>query len=104
MKNISCLFVMVFAFNVCNAQYKNDNVLFKTVYTQDLCDQLSKNPGYLFLDVRSKGEYEDTSMMGMNIGRFKGAKNINVRELGGRIGELSAYKDVPIFVYCSHSQ
>src|SRR6185369_15557412 len=63
-----------------------------------------KQPGYLLLDVRSEGEYEDTSMMGMNIGRFKDAKNINVRELGQHIGELAAYKDKPVFVYCSHSQ
>jgi rhodanese-related sulfurtransferase len=101
------LLLLIFAISVssiCNAQYKNDNVLFKTVYTQDLCDELAKNPGYLILDVRSKGEYEDTSSMGMNIGRFKDAKNINVRELGQHISELQAYKDQPVFVYCSHSQ
>lgn len=87
------------------AQYKNDNVLFKTVFPQELCQQLDANPGYLLLDVRSKGEYEDTSSSaGYNLGRLRGASNINVRELGPRLGELSTYKDKPIFVYCSHSQ
>ncbi len=104
MSKTLCLLVTLLSAVFCSAQYKNDNVLFKTVYTQDLCNEMQRQPGYLLLDVRSKGEYEDTSMMGMNIGRFKDAKNINVRELGGRMGELAGYKDKPIFVYCSHSQ
>ncbi len=104
MKKIAFLLLATVIINCCQAQYKNDNVLFKTVYTQDLCNELQKQPGYILLDVRSKGEYEDTSMMGMNIGRFKDAKNINVRELGQHIAELAAYKDKPVFVYCSHSQ
>lgn len=104
MNKLLLLFGILFTGTVCIAQYKNDNKLFKTVHTQDLCSELQQHPGYLFLDVRSKGEYEDTSMMGMNIGRFKNAKNINVRELGQRIEELAAYKTSPVFVYCSHSQ
>ncbi len=104
MKKFNFLFLIMMSAGFCTAQYKNDNVLFKTVYTQDLCNELQKQPGYLILDVRSKGEYEDTSTMGMNIGRFKDAKNINVRELGQHIQELNAYKNKPVFVYCSHSQ
>jgi len=65
---------------------------------------MNENPGYLLLDVRSKGEYEDTSSFGLNIGRFKNATNISVQELGGRLNELKNYKDQPVFVYCSHSQ
>ena len=86
------------------AQYKNDNVLYKTVYPEDLAQQLKANPGYLLLDVRSKGENEDTSSFGLNIGRFKNAKNIDIRQLGSRIKELQDYKNQPVFVYCSHSQ
>ena len=86
------------------AQYENDNVLYKTVYPEDLAQQLKSNPGFLLLDVRSKEENADISMMGMNIGHFKNAKNINVNELGRRINELKNYKDQPVFVYCSHSQ
>ena len=104
MNKLTLVFATFLIAACCNAQYKNDNVVYKTVYTQDLCKELQKQPGYLILDVRSPGEYADTSMMGMNIGRFKDAKNINVRELGPRIGELAAYKDKPVFVYCSHSQ
>ncbi|HSU28229.1 MAG TPA: rhodanese-like domain-containing protein [Chitinophagaceae bacterium] len=88
-----------------NAQFKNDNVLYKTVDPGDLCAALAKNPGYLLLDVRSAGENCDTSRsVSLNIGRLKGAKNIDVGELGKRIPEITDYKDKPVFVYCSHSQ
>ncbi len=87
------------------AQYKNDNVLFKTVDWNNLCASLRNNKGYLLLDVRSAGEYADTSSYAQfNIGHLKGAVNINVRELGKRLGEIAAYKNKPVFVYCSHSQ
>ena len=86
------------------AQYKNDNVLYKTVYPEDLARQLKNNPGFLLLDVRSKGENEDTSSFGLNIGRFKNAKNIDIRQLPSRLEELQQFKNMPVFVYCSHSQ
>lgn len=87
------------------AQYKNDNKLFKTVYIEDLCRQLNANPNHLILDVRSKGEYEDTSAsINLNLGHLRNAKNIDIRELPARWKEISDYKDKPVFVYCSHSQ
>ena len=86
------------------AQYRNDNVLYKTIDPFELCDALQKNKGYLLLDVRSAGENCDTSSSGLNIGHLNGAKNIDVRELGNRLSEISTYKDQPVFVYCSHSQ
>ena len=86
------------------SQYKNDNILFKTIDPSDLCNQLQKNAGYLLLDVRTSGEHLDTSSFGLNVGRLKGARNIDVRELGRRIREIQPYKNKPVFVYCSHSQ
>ncbi len=87
------------------AQYKNDNVLFTTVDPSDLCSMLEKNKGYLLLDVRSPGEHHDTSTSaGYNLGHLKGARNININELGKRLNEIKEYKDQPVFVYCSHSQ
>ena len=79
------------------AQYKNDNVLYTTVYPEDLARQLKANPGYLLLDVRSKEENADTAMTGMNIGRFKSAKNIDVRQLAARLNEIQGYKNTPVF-------
>lgn len=99
------LFAILLLANFCAfSQYKNDNVLFKTVYTQDLCSELNKHAQYLLLDVRTPGEYADTSSMGLNLGRFRGAINVEVSELGSRIHELDDYKNIPVFVYCSHSQ
>jgi rhodanese-related sulfurtransferase len=87
------------------AQYKNDNVLFKTVYPENLKKELEKNQGYILIDVRSPGEYSDTSSStGLNIGHLKNAVNMDIRQIGGRLSEIAGYKDKPVFVYCSHSQ
>jgi rhodanese-related sulfurtransferase len=88
-----------------NGQFKNDNVLYRTVDPTELCATLKKNKGYILLDVRSPGEYADTSTSpSYNLGHLKGARNINIGELGKRLSELQEYKDKPVFVYCSHSQ
>jgi rhodanese-related sulfurtransferase len=87
------------------AQFKNDNIAFRTVYINDLCDSLRKNPDRLILDVRTPGEFRDTSASAsLNIGRLKGAVNIDVNEVKNRLDEIRAYKDKPVFVICSHSQ
>lgn len=102
------IFLTIFVFSIINsvnAQYVNDNVLFKTVYAQDLCRELKKNPGYLLLDVRSPGEYNDTSVnVSTNVGRLSNAVNIDVRKLGQRLKEIAAYRSQPVFVYCASSQ
>lgn len=104
MRSIALSFIGILMGLITIAQYKYDNVQFKTVYPEDICKQLKEQPGYLLLDVRSSGEYADTSSSGLNIGRFATAKNINVRELSTRIKELEDYKHKPVFIYCSHSQ
>jgi rhodanese-related sulfurtransferase len=97
-------FFLVVAF-AAKSQFKNDNVLYKTVDPADLCATLEKNKGYILLDVRSPGEYADTSSSpSYNLGHLKGAKNITVNELGKRLSEIQEFKDKPVFVYCSHSQ
>ena len=96
----------VIFFAPSNAQYKNDNVLYKTVFPQYLCKTLQSSSEYLLLDVRSNPEFEDSSSSSAkyNLGRLKNAQNINVQELGSRLKEIEAYKNKPVFVYCSHSQ
>ena len=44
------------------------------------------------------------SYTALNIGRLKGAVNIDVDAVAGRLNELKPYKDKPVFIYCSHSQ
>jgi len=88
-----------------NAQFKADNVKYTTVFPEELCKTLMANQGYTLLDVRSQGEYDDTSTAGgLNIGHMKNSMHIDIRELPKRWKELSAYKDKPLFIYCSHSQ
>ncbi|HEY0680274.1 MAG TPA: rhodanese-like domain-containing protein [Chitinophagaceae bacterium] len=87
-------------------QFKNDNILYKTVYVQDLCAQLKANPNAVLLDVRSKGEYDDTlsTAASLNIGRLKNTIHLDIREMPARWRELAPHKDKPIYVMCSHSQ
>ena len=86
-------------------QYKNDNVAFKTVYMEEFCKQFKSNPKAVLLDVRSQGEYDDTSKsVGLNIGRLKATAHIDIQDLPKRLQDLSQYKDQPVYVYCSHSQ
>jgi rhodanese-related sulfurtransferase len=89
-----------------NAQFRKDNVTYKTVFPEDLCKTLQANPGYIILDVRSDGEFYDTmsSSPGLNIGHIKNALHIDIRQLPARWKELIAYKEKPLFIYCSHSQ
>jgi rhodanese-related sulfurtransferase len=101
----SLLSALVFVALSGFGQYKNDNVLFKTVYMDDFCAQLRSTPNAVLLDVRSKGEYEDTSTSySLNIGRLKNTIHLDTRELPNRWRELLPYKDQPIYVMCSHSQ
>jgi rhodanese-related sulfurtransferase len=88
-----------------NAQFKADNVKYTTVFPEELCKTLMANQGYTVLDVRSQGEVDDTSTAGsLNIGHIKDAIHIDIRQLPQRWKELLAYKDKPLFIYCSHSQ
>jgi rhodanese-related sulfurtransferase len=105
MVNKFCLPVILLITIAANGQFKNDNLLYKTVDPADLCATLEKNKGYILLDVRTPGEYADTSMsQSYNLGHLKGARNIDVGELGKRLSEIKEYKNKPVFVYCSHSQ
>jgi len=87
------------------AQYKNDNVLFKTVFVEDLCRQVRSNPNAVLLDVRSQGEYDDTSrFVSLNIGRLKNTIHLDIDSMANHWRELMPYKDKPLYVMCSHSQ
>ena len=99
-----CLPLLCFALSA-RAQFKDDNVKYKTVFMEDLCETLKNNPDYLLLDVRSRGEYADTSSASyLNIGHLKNAINIDINELGPRLKEIRDAVNKPVFIYCSHSQ
>src|SRR5205814_4097895 len=100
------LFVLLLIAITTNAQFKADNVKYTTVFPEELCKTLMANQGYMVLDVRSDGEFYDTVSMseGLNLGHIKDAKHIDIRQLPQQWRELLAYKDKPLFIYCSHSQ
>ncbi len=103
--NLLLVLLVITASQTLFAQFKNDNIAFKTVFIDDLCDSLQKNPDRLILDVRSLGEFRDTSVSAsLNIGHLKGAYNITIDELKNRMNEIRTYQNKPIFVICSHSQ
>ena len=68
----------------------------------------SGDPNMVIVDVRSKGEYYDTTSRGKqsNIGRIKGAINITLQDLQQNpdaVKQLDAYRDKDIYLICSHS-
>jgi len=101
-------------FVICNAlsisvsaqqSFKYDNTVYKAVYLNEAFRLMDSMRNYLLLDVRSPGEFADTARSTFfNIGKIKGAVNINVDDIPAHLEELKKHSDQPIFVYCSHSQ
>jgi rhodanese-related sulfurtransferase len=81
---------------------KKSSVTFENLSAAEFCAHIAANPNVVILDVRSKGEFDD-SAWGNTYGHFKNAININIDELEKRLGELEKYKEREILVYCSHS-
>ncbi len=85
--------------------YKYDNKLYTAVYLNQAFHLMDSMQNFLLLDVRSPGEYADTSRAtALNIGRLKGAVNVPIDSVQNHLDELKKHMDQPIFVYCSHSQ
>jgi rhodanese-related sulfurtransferase len=85
--------------------FKYDNVLYSAVFWNEAVRLMNADKNYLLLDVRTPGEYADTSgMTHLNMGRLKGAVNIDIDSVSEHLEDLKKYKGENIFVYCSHSQ
>ncbi len=68
----------------------------------------TNDPNMIVVDVRTKGEYYDTSStyQQTNIGRIKETINIPLQDFRkdpATVHQLDAYKDKDIYVICSHS-
>jgi rhodanese-related sulfurtransferase len=84
--------------------WRYDNTNYRAIYFKDACDLIAKTPDLLLLDVRSPGEYADTSQsIESRIGRLKGSINVSVDSVEKHFNELLPYKGKTILVYCSHS-
>lgn len=106
-RNIFVLLIFTAGALTGNAQlpFKYDNTIYKAVYLNEAFRLMDSSPNYLLLDVRSPGEYADTSKhTALNIGRLKGAVNIDIDSVRAHLEELKKYTDQPVFLYCSHSQ
>lgn len=85
--------------------FKHDSVVYRTIYPSDFCDFLKSNPQTVLIDVRTPGEFADTSHYGsLNIGHLKGAINIPIDSISKKLAELKTKSSLPIVLYCSHSQ
>jgi len=82
-----------------------DNINYKAIYFKDAAKLIKNTPDLFLLDVRSPGEFADTSSAAsLNIGHLKGAVNISIDSIKKHLKDLAAYKNKPVLVYCSHSQ
>lgn len=87
------------------AQINADPLNAGSVDLRDLASALQQDRGALLLDVRTTGEFRDTSRhVGLNMGHLERAMNVPVDSIGTRFPDLLPYRNRPIYVYCSHSQ
>ncbi|MCE7996636.1 MAG: rhodanese-like domain-containing protein [Roseivirga sp.] len=78
----------------------NEGLNYMNITANQLCNLIQANPDLLLLDVRSAAEFEGKVSQ---LGHFKNAINIPIREINQRLDELEAYKDKEILVHCSIS-
>ena len=78
---------------------------YKTIFAKDLCKLAATNRDLILIDVRSPGEYSDTSAYNyLNIGHLKSSINIPIDSIQKNLAVLEPYKNKTIVFYCSHSQ
>jgi len=88
----------------CGMAYvEKSTVHFDNISFAQMCERLKKNKNILLLDVRSEGEFTGKNEAINSYGHLKGAVNINITELSGRLDELDPYRNKEIIIYCSHS-
>jgi rhodanese-related sulfurtransferase len=78
------------------------SVSFTNIDPSKICEYIRSHPGVILLDVRTKKEFEGKA--DPDFGTLKNAINVPVQELEERIGELAAFREKEIIVYCSHSR
>ena len=104
-KNLLFAFTLIALTARAQHPFKYDNTVYKGVYLNEAFRLMDSMNNYLLLDVRSVGEYADTSRgTVLNIGRIKGSININIDSIPAHLDQLKKYINQPVFVYCSHSQ
>ena len=107
MKNIFITLLaplLISTISAAQLPFKNDS-LYKTIFARDFCKLVQQNPQVILLDVRSPGEYCDTShYASLNLGHLKGAVNIEIDSIQKNVEVMEKYRDKTLVLYCSHSQ
>ncbi len=105
-KIISCFSFFTFLSVATLAQHPQKfDSFYKTIYAKDFCRLMQQNPGIVLIDVRTAGEYSDTSQYNsLNMGHLKGAINIGIDSMKKDTGFIRRYHDKTLVLYCSHSQ
>jgi rhodanese-related sulfurtransferase len=104
-RNLSFVFLLLALTARSQHPFKFDNTIYKAVYWLEVFSMMDTLQNYLLLDVRSPGEYADTSRAtALNIGRIRKSVNITIDSVPAHLDELRKYMNVPVFIYCSHSQ
>ena len=105
MQKFFILFIICLFF-IFSANAQNN---YNEVTLPELMNKLEKkDPNMIIVDVRTRGEYHDTSStyQQTNIGHIKGAINIPLQDFRkdpATVHQLDIYKDKAIYVICSHS-
>src|SRR5689334_15983283 len=87
----------------------NSQVMYKEITLPELMKKKKQgDANMVIVDVRTKGEYNDTLSRGnqSNIGHIKGAINVTLQDLQQNpdaVKQLDQYKDKDIYLICSHS-
>jgi rhodanese-related sulfurtransferase len=98
-------FILISMTTAAQHPFKYDHTVYKTAYLNEAFRLMDSMQNFLLLDVRSPGEYADTSKATFrDIGRIRGSVNISIDSVPGHLAALKKYINQPVFVYCSHSQ
>jgi rhodanese-related sulfurtransferase len=106
MKKLILLFSILVAASASRAQlpFKFDDE-YRKIYAADLCRLAKEHPDLVIIDVRTPGEFSDTSQYNsLNIGHLRGAINIEIDTMKKDSMLMEKYRDKTIVLYCSHSQ
>ena len=90
-----CAMLMALTGFTCSSRSDNNSAMGYTDFSAEEFKSFLESSdftGGLLLDVRTEDEY--------NSGHIGGAVLIPVGDLPGRIGEIDAYKNKPVMVYC----
>lgn len=100
-----CTFLVLVSALACAQNPQKFDSLYKTIYAKDLCQLLEAHPSIVLVDVRTPGEFNDSSQRtALNMGHLKGAVNLHIDSIQKNNNVMEQFRDKTLVIYCSHSQ